>query len=367
MSAESKPETKWIAGVEPPGEVRSLSMVEIYERECREQPVRLAELLKAYSEGGRIRQELRRVRDVAQVSAPLLFVGMGASYCSAVSGSSLLQSGGRSAFTEDAGEWLHYGIAVWKEVAATVLLTTSGESAELVELCKKNPGRPLALICNNESSACWRLAEIRLPILAGPEYGNATKTYTNATAAAIVLASEILEQDWRESAKQILDVFPEALEGLFERKEELEAFCEGAANMEIIGRGPGYGAAVMSALCIREMTGKRAAAHTGAGFRHGPLLDVNETHVAVILALGRGADLGVKLARDCNEKGGKVILVSAEDHEPSAKLLPVKIGATAEPWEGLTGVLVAQALTLAMIKKYGANLKPRFHYGPMVE
>lgn len=60
------------------------------------------------------------------------------------------------------------------------------------------------------------------------------------------------------------------LEIVFERRSKMEEFCRGAANIEIIGRGPAHGAAIMGALCIREMTGQRAAAHSGGGFRHGP-------------------------------------------------------------------------------------------------
>jgi len=358
---------QWIGGVEPSAEVLAMNMVQIFEMECREQPARLAELLKSYGENRVVREELGRVKQIARDAGPVLFAGMGASFCSGVSGTSLLQMNGRSSFVVDAGEWLHYGLPVWNQVAGTVLLTTSGESAELVELCKRNAGKPLALICNNEKSKCWALADIKLPILAGPEYGNATKTYTNSTAAAIVAASEMLGQEWKTQAGQALEAFSGLLDRSLGRRAELEEFCRGSANIELIGRGPAYGSAFMGALCIREMAGKRAAAHTGAGFRHGPLLDVSDTHLAIIFAVGRAAELGAKLAKDCNERGGKVILVSAEEHEATAKLLPVKIEAVAEPWESLTTILVPQALTLAMIEKNGANLKPRFWYGAMVQ
>ena len=43
--------------------------------------------------------------------------------------------------------------------------------------------------------------------------------------------------------------------------------------------------------------GFRAAPHTGAGFKHGPNLDVDAAHVAIIFALGRVAALGLKLAQ----------------------------------------------------------------------
>src|SRR6202050_1749493 len=284
---------RWIAGIEPAKELLTATGTQILEIECREQPEQLRRLLGAYAGDSTIQAELKKLRELAVKKGPVLFIGMGASYCSSISGSVLLQSHGRPAFSVDAGEWLHYASSVWDDAALSILLTTSGESAELVELFKRGENRALGLICNNPASACWRLAENKLPILAGPEYGNATKTYTNATAAAIIAAAEILGLPWEQDAEKAAELFSTNLDRIFDLRSELERFCRGAANTEIIGRGAGYGGAQMSALCIREMTGHRAAAHTGAGFRHGPNLDVDASHVAIIFALGRAAGLGI--------------------------------------------------------------------------
>jgi glucosamine--fructose-6-phosphate aminotransferase (isomerizing) len=121
----------------------------------------------------------------------------------------------------------------------------------------------------------------------------------------------------------------------------------------------------MGALTIREMTGFRAAAHTGAGFKHGPNLDTNDTHVAIIFAVGRTAALGRKLAAECNRKGGRAVLVANDTIEPAEKLLPLRIDPVIEPWEGITMLPVVQALTLAWIERNGCNLPPRFAYGVM--
>jgi glutamine---fructose-6-phosphate transaminase (isomerizing) len=367
MEDAANKEPNWIAGIKPPNEMLTMSMTAIYEKECREQPERLADLFRAYGEDESILEELKKIQQNALGPGPVLFIGMGASYCSSIAGSVWMQTSGRSSFFADAGEWLHYAKPVWNQVAATILTTASGESAELLQLCRKNTDKPLALLCNNEKSPCWALTQQRLPLLAGPEYANATKTYTNATAAGIILASHLAGRPWQNDATQVLAVYSDTLNQTFSIRGELEKFCRGAANIELIGRGSVYGAAILGALCVREMTGLRAAAHTGAGFRHGPLLDVNASHVAIIFALGRTAELGVKLAQDCNVRGGKVILVSTEEHQASEKLLPVRLKAVPEPWETLTSVFVPQALTLGKIELHGANLQPRFHYGTMKE
>ena len=358
--------SRWISGVEPSKELLAANGTQILEIECREQPRRLRELIRAYNDSSEIRAQISELSRVASLkSGPVLFIGMGASWCSSVSGSILLQSQGRPSFSVDAGEWLNYASSVWYDAALSILVTTSGESAELVELIKQSEATSVGLICNNPASTCWTLAEHKLPILAGPEYGNATKTYTNATAATIILSSAILGSPWEIDALQAEEALTNDLDPIFAMRQEIEAFCRGAANIEIVGRGAAFGAAVMSALCIREMSGFRAAPHTGAGFKHGPNLDVDASHVAIIFALGRVAELGWKLAQECNRRGGKVVLVSNENRPATAKLLPIRISPVAEPWEGITSLLVPQALTLAMIERNGCRLPPRFEYGVM--
>ncbi len=358
---------RWINGVEPSAHLLHANGTQILEIECREQPQRLLDLIRAYRSDPEFRSQLQNFRRLSQNPGPVMFIGMGASYCSSFSASTLLTTHGRPSFSADAGEWLHYARPIWNDAALSVLLTTSGESAELVELMKTGEDNPLGLICNNPASTCWDMTRNRLPILAGPEYGNATKTYTNSTAVAIILASEILGRPWEEDAERAAEIFAASLDPIFAQRSQLESFCRGAANIEVIGRGSAYGAAIMSALCIREMTGFRAAAYTGAGFKHGPILDVDGSHVAIIFALGRVSALGIKLAAECNRRGGKVVLISADDHLSTEKLFPVRIDAVPEPWEAIPSLLVPQALTLGMVERTGCRLPPRFQYGVMTQ
>jgi glucosamine--fructose-6-phosphate aminotransferase (isomerizing) len=94
-------------------------------------------------------------------------------------------------------------------------------------------------------------------------------------------------------------------------------------------------------------------------------MDVDASHVAIIFAVGRCAELGVKLSQECVRKGGLVVLVSEQERAASPSLYPVRLDPVTEPWHAVTCILVAQALTLAMIERTGCRLPPRFQYGAM--
>src|SRR5450432_4251267 len=126
MAADKQPAPRWIAGVEPAQEVLYKTGTRVLEMECREQPERLRQLLTAYASDSAIVAELNEFRELASKKGPVVFIGMGASYCSSFGGSVLLETNGRLSFSVDAGEWLNYASSVWDDAALSILLTTSG-------------------------------------------------------------------------------------------------------------------------------------------------------------------------------------------------------------------------------------------------
>jgi glutamine---fructose-6-phosphate transaminase (isomerizing) len=331
------------------------SIVETFRNECNEQPRRLTDLFRAYADDPEIRHGIQELKRAIAPQAHVLWLGMGASFCSSLAGTLTLWLRGRGASAVEASEWLHFGRGMPAGLAGPILVTTSGQSAELVELVRRNGSGPRIVVCNESGSNCWNAAQIRFPILAGSERANATKTYINSTAACTILASELAEYPWHADTGKVVDGFSRSLESVFAQREQLADFCREATSIEVIGRGPAVPGAMMGALSIREMSNVRAASHSGAGFRHGPLLDVDQTHVAIILAIGRTAELGVRLADDCLARGGRVILVHSQPVDPKSGLLGIQVAEVAEPWESLTSVLPAQALTLALIESHGTR------------
>lgn len=330
-------------------------VVESFRSECLEQPERLAELFHAYAEDREIRRELGALKRAMPPGLPILWLGMGASFCSALGGAMRLCLLGRASVALEASEWLHFASGVKGQFAGPILVTTSGESAEMVDLARQDGPGPRILVSNASESPCWSAAKVRLPILAGPERANATKTYVNSTAVCTIIGSELAGHNWQAEVERVKAGFSRGLESALARRNEMENFCRDATAVEVIGRGPSLSGATMGALCVREMSGIRATAHSGGGFRHGPMLDVDSTHVAMILALGRTAELGLRLAKDCVARGGRVILAHSGPVERSRRVLPIPLEAVPEPWESLTSVLVSQALTLALIERFGTS------------
>ena len=145
----------------------TLSMNEIYEMECREQPESLARLLLAYSEDPSITKEMDELRQMSRSVGPIIFSGMGASYCSALTAASFLQSHGRPSFAVDASEWLHYAREVWDDAATFVLITASGESAELFSAIARLPRDVTILFIEHDMGLVFRFAERITVMVAG--------------------------------------------------------------------------------------------------------------------------------------------------------------------------------------------------------
>ena len=67
MEVRGNREKRWISGVEPRPELLSATGTEILELECREQPRRLQELIRAYADDPEIGSTMRRLQHAARL------------------------------------------------------------------------------------------------------------------------------------------------------------------------------------------------------------------------------------------------------------------------------------------------------------
>lgn len=247
---------------------------------------------------------------------PIILSGMGSScFASRIAAAYLWSLGFPARFIE-ASELLHYGLDVLSKDATLILVSQSGESAEVTEILeRKPPAASIVGVTNEEESTLAKGAELFLPILAGCEGTTASKTYT-ATLATLLIACRILShKDTAPAFAAILRVADRLAElGAGESTAQFDGIAESlrkAKAISLVGRGPGVGTAMQAALTLKELAKVAAEGMEAAQFRHGPLEIANEDFAAVVItSSSRTGGLLTGLCTDLAACGAKVLQVS---------------------------------------------------------
>lgn len=151
-------------------------------------------------------------------------------------------------------------------------LSQSGRSPDLVATAAaaKHAGAMLLTLVNAPNSPLAALADMALPLHAGPELSvAATKSYiaTLAVIAGLVAA-------WSEDAvfAAALDELPALLAKAWALDwSPLVDGLADASNLFVVGRGVGLAVAQEAALKLKETCGLHAEAFSAAEVRHGPM------------------------------------------------------------------------------------------------
>jgi glutamine---fructose-6-phosphate transaminase (isomerizing) len=138
------------------------------------------------------RESLERIREAAAVSRTLVFTGMGSSYDACYPAVNDLAARGVSALLVDAAELLHFRRPILNAQTLLVIVSQSGESAEIVKLAAelaKQRTRPFVIaLSNGLDNDLARRADMALDTWAGPESGPSTMTFAAAMATLSGLA-----------------------------------------------------------------------------------------------------------------------------------------------------------------------------------
>jgi len=151
-------------------------------------------------------------------------------------------------------------------------ISQSGQSPDLLratEAAKAAGARVVALV-NVEDSPLAQLADVVIPLGAGPERSvAATKSYLASLSAIVQLTAS-----WSHDSRLLaaLDALPQALQCAWECDwHELVDGLENAHNLFVLGRGPGLAAAREAALKFKETCGLHAESYSVAEVKHGPM------------------------------------------------------------------------------------------------
>ncbi|MEO8385810.1 MAG: SIS domain-containing protein [Betaproteobacteria bacterium] len=171
-----------------------------------------------------------------------------------------------------------YGIQQDLRQCLFLAISQSGRSPDLVAtaVAAKSAGATVVALVNADNSPLADIADVLLPLCAGPEHSvAATKSYIASLAAIIHLVA-----GWKAD-KPLMDALSDAPE-MLARAWRLDwspalPMLANTNHLYVIARGLGLGIAQEAALKCKETCSLHAEAFSGAEVRHGPqaLLQAN--------------------------------------------------------------------------------------------
>jgi glucosamine--fructose-6-phosphate aminotransferase (isomerizing) len=273
------------------------------------------------------RDVLERVREAGATARTIVFTGMGSSYDACYPAVNDLAGRGVPSLLVDTAELLHFRRPILTAQTLVVIVSQSGESAEIVKLAteiSKQRLRPFVIsVTNGLDNDLARRADIRLDTWAGPETGPSTKTFAAAMTTLAGLA-RLLAGDsvatavdrTRTAAEQAARAAERLLDDPEAEAERLARLLGGRKTMVVLGRGPARAAAEMGALVLKEC-GVMAESLESAMFRHGPLELAGPDMSAIVLATEpETRRLDLSLAAELVEAGAAVLVITPDGEAP---------------------------------------------------
>lgn len=202
-------------------------------------------------------------------------------------------------------------------------ISQSGASPDLLTAARaaRDAGALLVALVNAPGSPLAALAEVELPLWAGPELSvAATKSYLASLAAVAQLVAAWTQDEALQAA---LAELPDRLEAAraLDWSPAIEAL-RSAPNLYVVGRGPGFAAAQEMALKFKETCGLHGEAFSAAEVRHGPMALARDGFPVLVLAQDDASRADVeRLAGDLAAAGARVLIAGGQ--APGAVTLPV--------------------------------------------
>jgi glucosamine--fructose-6-phosphate aminotransferase (isomerizing) len=212
----------------------------------------------------------------------------------------------------------------WRHLRGRLFLaiSQSGRSPDILLSAQaaKHAGAFVVALVNDPGSPLAELAEVAIPILAGPERSVAATKSFIATLLAILglVAAWSGENDLASACRQA----PEVLRSAWELDwSPAVAALSSAASLFVIGRGLSYAVALEAALKLKETCGLHAEAFSAAEVKHGPMALVGPAFSVLMLEPAEGGETFDALTRDFIDRGAHVIMAGSE--QEGALALPV--------------------------------------------
>jgi glucosamine--fructose-6-phosphate aminotransferase (isomerizing) len=334
-------------------------MTELLE-EISQQPAALSGLRKFYASPGAI--PAKCLRSLAPHWPPtVVFTGMGSSLFAAYPAQAYLTEHGVRALVWETAELVDHRLKVLRADTLLVVVSQSGQTAEVLRLLESLPAKARVLaVTNVEASPLAKRANLLLPLMAGDQGAVSTKTYTCSVAVLMYLAFAIVGKAPSPLTQEVMRAV-QGQEKILERREVLmppiEEFFNQPPYVALMSRGADLASAYQGAMMLKQVARLAAEPISAAQFRHGPMEIINPKHRYILFARqAKTGKLLLKLASDIRKSSGRVLLFTDMPYDDPMNVRRVRV----EPLRLGLGTLVDNIYMqlLAHDAALGAGLQP---------
>jgi glucosamine--fructose-6-phosphate aminotransferase (isomerizing) len=293
-------------------------------KEIHEQPFVLRHLADIGGEpASRLAAMIREANDV-------FVVGCGTAGHAALAAQYLFARIAGRRVTVATGSEFPYLMDFVREGALVIALSQSGETIDVIDAMRtaRQRGARIAAIVNVEGSTLWRLADLTVPLGAGPERCVlATKSFTAKLAILLLTAYELAGQ--AAAGPALVAHAADEIERLLadDRRDLIRQVAEAIHTREhlfVIGRGPSYPLALEAALKVKEVSYIHAEGFAGGDLKHGVIALIEPGTPCLVLApRDETYDDIMAGAMQVKARGAMLIGVSPEPHEAFDYHIPV--------------------------------------------
>jgi glutamine---fructose-6-phosphate transaminase (isomerizing) len=244
-----------------------------------------------------------------------------------------------------------YGVRADYEGQLAIAISQSGRTPEIVTTLRRlcDAGARGLAITNDGTSEIAQAARGVIELGVGEERAvPATKTVTAQLAAFAQIAGALGDAPFSRGE---LEAVPKWVQQVLDDPQPAEAAAEAlvdAPHLIVVARGFLYGAALETALKIKETCSILADGYSSADLRHGPIAAVTRDFpVIAISAPGPAADDVLDLVAELRRRGARTLLISPDEEADIP--LPQGMPETLAPIVAVVrGQQVARALALAL-------------------
>ena len=273
-------------------------------KEIDEQPLAIRKIIQEYQDkDGKLKIDPAIV-DAVNAADRLYIIAAGTSYHAGLLGKQFIEKLAKIPVEVHVASEFDYNMPMLSEKPLFIFITQSGETADsravLVQV--KEMGYPTLTITNVPGSTLSREADHTLLLYAGPEIAVAsTKAYTSQMAVLSILAEVTAKSKGYEVDFDLiheLGIIANAMEVIFEDKEELEAiakeYLETSRNAFFIGRGIDYYVVLEGALKLKEISYIQAEGFAGGELKHGTIALIEDGTPIIALATQESVNLSIR-------------------------------------------------------------------------